>query len=146
MGQSDPEAPILSQKAMISLCVKFQPYHTPPSDRFWWGVLVLYLLVVVTGVKQSQLLVLKPTLEFDNKFKSKNSRVDRCFSTALHNVHLLYCTPFLAQCLVPKGGYCPTLLRSRAALPGKNQWKICSSDILTICRILSPFWCFMLLL
>ena len=30
MGQSDPEAAKLSQKSMISLCVKFQPYSTPP--------------------------------------------------------------------------------------------------------------------
>ena len=36
---------------MISLHVKFQPSSTPPSDRFWWGVLlVLVLLVVVTWV------------------------------------------------------------------------------------------------
>ena len=43
---------------MNSLCVKFQPSSTPPSDRFWWGALVLVVLVlVVTGVKQSQLLV-----------------------------------------------------------------------------------------
>ena len=57
---------------MTSLWVKFQPSSTPPSDRFWWGVLVLVLLVVlllvvlVTGVKQSQLLVLRLSLEFDN--------------------------------------------------------------------------------
>ena len=56
---------------MTSLCVKFQPSSTPPSDRFWWGVLVLLvllvllLLVLVTGVKQSQLLVLRLSLEFD---------------------------------------------------------------------------------
>ena len=46
---------------MSSLYVKFQPSSTPPSDRFWWGVLVLVLVVLVlllvTGVKQSQLLV-----------------------------------------------------------------------------------------
>ena len=47
--------PKLSQKPMIGLCVKFQPSSTPPSDRFWWGVLLVVL--VVTGVKQSQLLV-----------------------------------------------------------------------------------------
>ena len=56
---------------MNSLCVKFQPSSTPPSDRFWWGVLVLVLLVLVvllvTGVKQSQLLVLRLSLEFDKK-------------------------------------------------------------------------------
>ena len=54
---------------MSSLCVKFQPSSTPPSDRFWWGVLVLLVLLVVlvTGVKQSQLLVLRLSLEFDNK-------------------------------------------------------------------------------
>ena len=59
---------------MTSLCVKFQPSSTPPSDRFWWGVLVvlvllvllvLLLVVLVTGVKQSQLLVLRLSLEFD---------------------------------------------------------------------------------
>ena len=32
---------------MNSLCVKFQPSSTPPSDRFWWGALVLVLLVLV---------------------------------------------------------------------------------------------------
>ena len=62
---------------MISLHVKFHPSSTPPSDRFWWGVLVvlvllvlllvLLLVVLVTGVKQSQLLVLRLSLEFDNK-------------------------------------------------------------------------------
>ena len=54
---------------MTSLCVKFQPSSTPPSDRFWWGVLVVLVLLVVllvTGVKQSQLLVLRLSLEFDN--------------------------------------------------------------------------------
>ena len=57
---------------MTSLCVKFQPSSTLPSDRFWWGVLVLVLLVVlllVTGVKQSQLLVLRLSLEFDKKVR-----------------------------------------------------------------------------
>ena len=44
--------PKLSQKPMIGLCVKFQPSSTPPSDRFWWGI-----LLVVTGVKKSQLFV-----------------------------------------------------------------------------------------
>ena len=29
------QAPKLSQKPMSSLCVKFQPFSTPPSDRFW---------------------------------------------------------------------------------------------------------------
>ena len=62
---------------MTSLCVKFQPSSTPPSDRFWWGVLVLLvllvllvflLLVLVTGIKQSQLLVLRLSLEFDNTY------------------------------------------------------------------------------
>ena len=61
---------------MTRLCVKFRPSSTPPSDRFWWGVvlvLVLVLLVLlVTGVKQSQLLVLRLSLEFDKK---RNSRV-----------------------------------------------------------------------
>ena len=57
---------------MSSLCVKFQPSSTPPTERFWWGVLVLFVLLVlvlvvlVTGVKQSQLLVLRLSLEFDN--------------------------------------------------------------------------------
>ena len=60
---------------MISLHVKFQPSSTPPSDRFWWGVVLLVLLVLllvllvllllVTGVKQSQLLVLRLSLGFD---------------------------------------------------------------------------------
>ena len=48
---------------MSSLCVKFQPSRTPPSDRFWWGILVLLvlllLLLLVTGVKQSQHLVFR---------------------------------------------------------------------------------------
>ena len=58
---------------MSSLWVKFQPSSTPPSDRFWWGVLVVLLVLVlllvllVTGIKQSQLLVLRLSLEFDNK-------------------------------------------------------------------------------
>ena len=59
---------------MSSLWVKFQPSSTPPSDRFWWGVLVVLVVLVllvlvvllVTGVKQSQLLVLRLSLEFDN--------------------------------------------------------------------------------
>ena len=38
----------------FALCVIFQPFSIPPSDRFWWGV-VLVLVLVVTGVKQSQL-------------------------------------------------------------------------------------------
>ena len=39
---------------MSSLCVKFQPSSTPPSYRFWWGVLVvLVVFVIVTEVKQS---------------------------------------------------------------------------------------------
>ena len=50
-----------SQKPMIGLCVKFPPSSTPPSDRFWCGVLV------VTGVKQSQLLVWRLSLESDKK-------------------------------------------------------------------------------
>ena len=50
---------------MSSLSFKFQP--SPPSDRFWWGVVVLVLLVV-TGVKQSQLLVLRLNLEFDKNY------------------------------------------------------------------------------
>ena len=59
---------------MSSLYVQFQPSSTPPSDRFWWGVLVLLVLLLVpvllvTGVKQSQLLVLRLSLEFDNRTK-----------------------------------------------------------------------------
>ena len=50
---------------MSSLCVKFHPSTTPLSERFWWEVLVL-LVLLVTGVKQSQLLVLRLSLEFDN--------------------------------------------------------------------------------
>ena len=60
---------------MTSLCVKFQPSSTPPSDKFWWGVLVvllLVLLVLVTGVKQSQLLVLRLSLYFDKTFSFEN--------------------------------------------------------------------------
>ena len=38
---------------MTSLCVKFQPSSTPPSDRFWWGVVLVLLLV--TGVTKSTL-------------------------------------------------------------------------------------------
>ena len=54
---------------MISLFVKFQPSSTPPSDKFWWGVLVVLILVLllVTGVKQSQLIVLRLRLEFDKR-------------------------------------------------------------------------------
>ena len=66
----DPSPPKLSQKPMSSLCVKFQPSSTPPSDRFLWGVIFLVLVhVLVTGVKQSQLLVLRLSLEFDKKKK-----------------------------------------------------------------------------
>ena len=54
---------------MSSLSFKFQPSSTPPSDRLWGGVVVrvllLLLVLVVTGVKQSQLLVLRLSLEFD---------------------------------------------------------------------------------
>ena len=54
-------SPNLSQNPMSSLCVKFPPSSTPPSDRFGGGVLVLVLVllvvVLVTGVKESQLLV-----------------------------------------------------------------------------------------
>ena len=67
-----PKPPELSQKPICSLCVKFQLSSTPPSDRFWWGVLVVVLVVLVTGVKQSQLLVLRLSLEFDNN-KKKNT-------------------------------------------------------------------------
>ena len=62
---------------MSSLCVKFKPSSTPPSDRFWWGVLVvlvvlvLLLVLLVTGVKQSQLLVLRLSLEFDKNLRSR---------------------------------------------------------------------------
>ena len=67
---------------MISLHVKFQPSSTPPSDRFWWGVLVLLVLLVlllvlvllVTGVKQSQLLVLRLSLEFDKRKKRRGRK------------------------------------------------------------------------
>ena len=61
-----------SEKKLSSLCIKFQPSSTPPSDRFWWGVLVLVLVLVlvVTGVKQSQLLVLRLSLEFDKNLNS----------------------------------------------------------------------------
>ena len=58
--------PLNSAKSPFSLCVKFLSSSTPPSDRFWWGVLVVLLVVLVTGVKQSQLLVLRLSLEFDN--------------------------------------------------------------------------------
>ena len=53
---------------MSSLYVKIQPSSTPPSDRFWWGVLVVLVRLVVTGVKLSQFLVLRHSLEFDNTF------------------------------------------------------------------------------
>ena len=46
---------------MSSLCVKYQPSSTLPSDRFWWGFLLFLLLL-----KQSQLLVQRISLEFDN--------------------------------------------------------------------------------
>ena len=44
---------------MSSPWVKFQPSSTPPSDKFWWGVLVVLVLILVllvllvTGVKQN---------------------------------------------------------------------------------------------
>ena len=49
----------LSQKHMSSLCVKFQPSSTPPPDRFWWGVLLGLVVLVVTGVKQKSTPSLK---------------------------------------------------------------------------------------
>ena len=51
---------------MSSLYVEFQPSSTPPSDRFWWGALVL-LVLLVSGVKQSQLRLWRLRLEFDKK-------------------------------------------------------------------------------
>ena len=77
MGHSDPLPPKHSQKPRCSLCVKFQPSSTPPSDRFWCGVvlLVLVLLVVVTVVKQSQLLVLRLSIEFDNSLGDREEGV-----------------------------------------------------------------------
>ena len=45
---------------MSSLRVKFQPSSTPPSDIFWWGVL---FDVLVAGIKQSQLIVFRLSLE-----------------------------------------------------------------------------------
>ena len=54
MGHSDPLPIKLSQKPMSSVCVEFQPSSKLPSDRFWWVVL---FVLVVTGAKQSQLLV-----------------------------------------------------------------------------------------
>ena len=49
---------------MSSLYVKFQTSST--FDRFWWGVLLFVLLVIVViGVKQSQHLVLRLGQEFD---------------------------------------------------------------------------------
>ena len=64
---------------MSSLWVKFQPSSTPPTDRFWWGVVVvvvvLLVLVLVTGVKQSQLLVLRLSPEFDNRPSFKDVKV-----------------------------------------------------------------------
>ena len=57
---------------MSCLSVKFQPSSTPPSDRFWWGVLVVLVVLVllVTGVKQSQLLVLRLSLQFENNVQN----------------------------------------------------------------------------
>ena len=49
---------------MSSLCVKFQPSSILVLIDFGVGVVVL---VVVTGIKQSQLLVLRLRLVFDNK-------------------------------------------------------------------------------
>ena len=50
-----------SLKPISNLCVKYQPSSTPLSDRFCWGVLLLAVLLLVvllvTGIKQSQLLV-----------------------------------------------------------------------------------------
>ena len=47
----------------LSLLLGLEP------GRFWWGVLVVVVLLVVTGVKQSQLLDLSLGLglEFDKK-------------------------------------------------------------------------------
>ena len=45
--------PKLSQKPMIGLCVKFHPSSTPPSDRFWWGVLLVVPYIKKSPVKSS---------------------------------------------------------------------------------------------
>ena len=37
--------------------VKFQNCTLIPSGKFWWGVLVPVVVLVLTGVKQSQLLI-----------------------------------------------------------------------------------------
>ena len=60
---------------MSSLYVKFQPSSTPPSDGLWGGVLLVLLLLLVTGVKQSQLLGLRLSLEFDNNNYNKSASI-----------------------------------------------------------------------
>ena len=35
---------------MSILCDKFEPSSTPPSDGFWWGVLVVLVVLVFVAV------------------------------------------------------------------------------------------------
>ena len=100
---------------MTSLCVKFKPSSTPPSDRFWWGVvlvLLVLLLVLVTGVKQSQLVFdksiqvrkdnyrllvilvgmsLPATLSVSNCLKLEVFMVEGGYSYTYTNVHNVLC-------------------------------------------------------
>ena len=51
-------------------------YYSPavPSLRVDFGVVLLVLLVVVTGVKQGQLLVIGLKMEFDNNKRAKEQK------------------------------------------------------------------------
>ena len=62
------------------LCFNFRTYSKLPSGKFWLGIfLVAVVLVLVTGGNQSPLLVLRLILKFENAHKhekiSPNSRI-----------------------------------------------------------------------
>ena len=57
------QPPKHTQKPISSLFVKFQLHSALPFDKFGWGVLLLLLLVLVTGVKQ------RLSLEFDRNIR-----------------------------------------------------------------------------
>ena len=73
MGPLDPFPPKISQTPMSSLCVKFQTSSTPRSNRFWWGLLLLWQggKTKSTPSPRTEVSTLDFGLEFDNKQKSK---------------------------------------------------------------------------
>ena len=75
----------------LSLCAKFQTSSTFPSVKIQVRVVLVVLLVlVVTGGKQSQLLVLSLSLKFDKSLEIQGSYLD-CQMTRniVRNVQIL---------------------------------------------------------